>query len=60
MASATSLAPIEIDDEEIILKICKIGTPSYIEDMHEIQTYLIDEKNDFQNWYVDIYNCLKN
>jgi len=53
------LAPIEMTDEEIILKICKLGTPSYIEDMHEIYTCFIAEENYFQNWYFDIYNYLK-
>jgi len=47
MANATSLSPIQIEDEEIILKICKLGTPSYIEDMHEIEMCLIAKDNDF-------------
>ena len=60
MESTTSLAPIEMEDEETILKLCNLGTPSYIEDMREKETHLIVEDNDFQNGYVDIYNYLKN
>lgn len=41
MASANSLAPIEIEDEETILKIHKLSSPSYMDHMHQIQTCLI-------------------
>jgi len=47
MAIATSLVLIEIEDEENIFTIYKLRSPSYIEGMHEIQTYLIIEDNDF-------------
>lgn len=60
MASAASLAPIEIKDEEIVLTIHKLRSPSYMDHMHENQACLIMEENDFQNWYFDTYNYLKN
>jgi len=60
MASAASLAPIEIEDEETILKLYKLSSPYYIEDMDETHNYLIIEENDFQYWYFEIYNYLKN
>jgi len=59
MVSASSVVPIEIQNEDTMLTIHKLSTPSCIENMYEIQTYLIIEENDFQNWYFDIYNYLK-
>lgn len=49
MVSTYSLAPIEVEDEETIMKIHKHGTPFYIEYMNGIEAYLILEENDFQN-----------
>ena len=43
MASATSLVPIEIEDEEIILKIKKIGMPSCIIKDYEIEVYCVTQ-----------------
>jgi len=47
MESATTLVPIEIEDEETILTIRKSSSPSYIDHMNEIQACLIKEENDF-------------
>lgn len=47
MASPSSLALIEIEDEDTILTICKLITPSYMDHMYEIQTCLITKENDF-------------
>lgn len=60
MVSATSLEPIKIEDKETILIIFNLRSPSYMDHMHEIQTYLIIEEIEFQKWYFDIYNYLKN
>lgn len=49
MASAASLAPFEIEDEETILNICKLSSPSYADHIHTILTYLIIDDNAFQD-----------
>lgn len=39
MANATSLVHIEIEDEEIIITIKKLGTPSYLEYLDYIHVF---------------------
>ena len=59
MTSATSLVPIELEDEETILTIHKLSSPSYQNHLHHVLACLITNDDAFQNWYYDIYNYLK-
>ena len=58
MASTTLLEPIDIKDEETILKIQKLGTPSYLEHI-EVHTCHLDIESDPQQLYIYICNYLK-
>jgi len=49
MKSIASLVPIELEDEETILTICKLSSPSYITHIHSIFSYLISNDDTFQD-----------
>lgn len=59
MASATSLVPIEIEDEKTILIIKNLGTPSYLDHIEEVHVFHLNLDIDSEHWHVDIYNYLK-
>jgi len=59
MKSATSLVPIELEDEETILTICKLSSPYYTTHLHSIFSCLIANNDAFQDWYFDIYSYLR-
>jgi len=49
MASIASLVPIELEDEETILTICKLSSPSYTTHLRSIFSYLIANDDAFQD-----------
>jgi len=48
MASTNSLASIEIEDEETILNIRKLGTPSYLDHIEKVHAFQLDLKDDYE------------
>ena len=59
MASTTSLVPIDLEDEETILSLCKLSSPSYTTHICSIPSCLIADDYALQVWYFDIYDYLK-
>jgi len=59
MGSAASLALIEVEYEETIFKIRKLGTPSYLDHIEKVHVFHLDLEDYFEKWYIDIYNYLK-
>lgn len=58
MASATSLAPIEIEDEGMMLTIKNLSNCSNLTLMVElfcVDCYLATQDNIDSNWYYDMY-----
>ena len=59
IANVASLVPIEFEDEETILTICNLSSPSYKTHLCSILSYLISNDDAFQDRYFDIYSYLK-
>jgi len=59
MVSVASLAPIEIEDEEMIFKFKKLSTPSYVTKYSEIKIYYVTKAGTSPLWYANIYSYLK-
>lgn len=59
IANAASLAPININDEEIMFTIKKLGAPSYLEYLDHVHVFHLILDDDTKHWYDYIYNYLK-
>jgi len=59
MASVASLMPIDIEDEEIILKILKLAQPSYSFEEKEMEVYCLTQEGNSPLWYANVYRHLK-
>lgn len=59
MESVASLMTIDIEDEEIILKIKNLDQPYCSYEVEEMEFYYVSQEGISLGWYGDVYNYLK-
>ena len=60
MESVSSLDPIKVEDEEIILNIKKLGMPYYVDSDSDHVSYCVTQEGTTPSWHSNIYQYLKN
>lgn len=57
--NSVALVPIIVEDEETLLTIRKLGTPSYLDVVEPTQIFHLIIDTNIQHWYDDIFKYLK-